>query len=116
MVLGKHLMKTWSSMQATRAPSSGEAEFYAIIEWTSRALGDQALMDDLEAKGEVKIRSDSTACRSISLRNGTGKPSHLQVKYLWLQDAVLEACGRGEGEGYRKSKRLRNEVPHGTRD
>jgi hypothetical protein len=47
LVLGKHLVKSWSSTQATLALSSGEAEFYAIIEGASRSLGVQALMEDM---------------------------------------------------------------------
>jgi len=90
LVIGKHIVKTWSSTQATRALSSGEAEFYAIIEGASRALGVQALMDDMGYTCKIKIRSDSSAGRAISLRKGTGKVRHLQVKYLWIQDALFE--------------------------
>jgi hypothetical protein len=90
VVLGKHLIKSWSSTQATRALSSGEAEFYAIIEGASRALGIQALMDDMGFTCSVRMKSDSSAGRAISLRKGTGKLRHLQVKYLWIQDALFE--------------------------
>jgi hypothetical protein len=90
MVLGKHLVKSWSTTQSTIALSSGEAEFYAIVEGASRALGVQALMDDMGMKVELVILSDSSAGRSISLRKGTGKMRHLQVKFLWLQDATFE--------------------------
>ena len=47
-------------------------------------------MDDMGMKVEIKILSDSSAGRSISLRKGSGKLRHLQVKYLWLQDATFE--------------------------
>ena len=47
-------------------------------------------MDDLGFECRVKIKSDSSAGRSISLRKGTGKLRHLQVKYLWIQDALFE--------------------------
>jgi hypothetical protein len=90
VVLGKHIVKTWSSTQATRALSSGEAEFYAIIEGASRGLGIQALMDDLGFEVKLRMKSDSSAGRAISLRKGTGKLRHLQVKYLWIQDALFE--------------------------
>jgi hypothetical protein len=90
LVLGKHLVKTWSSTQATRALSSGEAEFYAIIEGASRALGVQALMDDMGFECKIVMKSDSSAGRSISLRKGTGKVRHLQVKFLWIQDALFD--------------------------
>ena len=36
------------------------------------------------------MKSDSSAGRAISLRKGTGKVRHLQVKYLWIQDALFE--------------------------
>ena len=87
VVLGKHLIKNWSSTQSTIALSSGEAEFYAIVEGASRGLGVQALMDDLGMKVEIKVLSDSSAGRSISLRKGSGKLRHLQVKYLWLHSS-----------------------------
>jgi hypothetical protein len=90
VVLGKHLIKSWSSTQATRALSSGEAEFYAIIEGASRGLGVQALMEDMGFTCALRMKSDSSAARSISLRKGTGKLRHLQVKYLWIQDALFE--------------------------
>ena len=92
VILGKHLIKSWSTTQSTIALSSGEAEFYAIVEGASRALGIQALMYDMgmSSKIEVRIKSDSSAGRAISLRKGTGKMRHLQVKYLWLQDATFE--------------------------
>ena len=90
VVLGKHLIKSWSSTQATRALSSGEAEFYAIIEGASRGLGVQALMEDMGFICTLRMKSDSSAARSISLRKGTGKLRHLQVKYLWIQDAMFE--------------------------
>jgi hypothetical protein len=92
VTLGKHLIKSWSSTQSTIALSSGEAEFYAIVEGASRALGIQALMDDMgmNSRIEIRIKSDSSAGRAISLRKGTGKMRHLQVKYLWLQDATFE--------------------------
>ena len=47
-------------------------------------------MDDLGFECQVRIKSDSSAGRSISLRKGTGKLRHLQVKYLWIQDALFE--------------------------
>ena len=88
--MGKHLIKSWSSTQSTIALSSGEAEFYALVEGASRALGIKAMMDDMGMSIEVELKSDSSAGRAISMRKGTGKMLHLQVKYLWLQDATYE--------------------------
>ena len=67
-VLGKHLIKSWSSTQSTIALSSGEAGFYAIVEGASRSLGIKALMDDMGMEVEVVLKSDSSAGRAIRLR------------------------------------------------
>ena len=90
VVLGLHCIKTWSSTQSTIALSSGEAEFYALIEGASRSLGIQALMDDMGFEASICLRSDSSSGRSISLRKGTGRVRHLQVKFLWIQDALFD--------------------------
>ena len=47
-------------------------------------------MDDLGFEVKLRMKSDSSAGRAISLRKGTGKLRHLQVKYLWIQDALFE--------------------------
>ena len=39
---------------------------------------------------KIKMKSDSSAGRAVSLRNWTGKVRHFQVKYLWIQDALFE--------------------------
>ena len=90
VVLGSHCVKTWSSTQSTIALSSGEAEFYALIEGASRSLGIQSLMDDMGFEMNIRLKSDSSSGRSISLRKGCGKIRHLQVKYLWLQGEVFD--------------------------
>jgi len=90
VVLGLHCVKTWSSTQSTIALSSGEAEFYALIEGASRSLGIQSLMDDMGFDTNIILKSDSSSGRSISLRKGCGKVRHLQVKYLWIQNEVFD--------------------------
>ena len=90
MVLGKHCIKSWSTTQASRALSSGEAEFYALVEGASRCMGVKALMEDLGWIVSVKLLTDSSTGKSISMRKGCGKIRHLETKYLWLQDAVFD--------------------------
>ncbi len=90
MVLGRHLIKSWSTAQSTIALSSGEAEFYALVEGASRSLGVQALMEDMGMVAKVVLKSDSSAGKAISLRKGTGKLRHVQVKYLWIQQETYE--------------------------
>ena len=50
MTVDGGLVKTWSSMQATVAQSSGEAEYYAVVRAAAEALGLQAIMRDLRGK------------------------------------------------------------------
>ena len=46
-MLGKHLLRTWSAIQATIAFSSAEAEFYALVEGATRGIGLQAVLEEL---------------------------------------------------------------------
>ena len=46
-MLGKHVLKTWSTTQPTVSLSSGEAEFYGVVKAAGLALGQQSLLNDL---------------------------------------------------------------------
>ena len=96
MCLGGHCVKSWASTQAILAISSGEAEFYALVEGASRALGGQSLCRDLGRDVKIKLFTDSSAAKGIAHRNGIGKMRHLETKYLWIQDVIknreLEVC------------------------
>jgi len=83
------LIKSWSSRQATRALSSGEAEFYASSKAAIEVLGLESLMKDLGWPIESKrVLADSDACRGVASRRGVGKVRHIELKRLWLQEAV----------------------------
>ena len=62
--------------------SSGEAEYYAIVKAAAGALRIQALAADMGWSVEVQLLVGSNASRS-----GVGRVRHLQVRYLWVQDA-----------------------------
>ena len=47
LMLGKHLIKSWSSTQASVSLSSGEAEFYGVAKASGICLGYQSLAKDL---------------------------------------------------------------------
>ena len=80
--------KTWSSMQATVAQSSGEAEDYAMIQAAAEALGMQSVMRDLGWEARIRLWVDSSAAKSMASRIGIGRVRHMEVKFLWLQEAV----------------------------
>ena len=80
-------VKTWSSTQGSIATSSGEAEYYALIKAAAEGLGIQALAEDLGWKLKLRIFVDSSAAKSIAARIGLGRVRHMEVKYLWAQEA-----------------------------
>ena len=88
MVLNGACLKTWSTTQAVRALSSGEAEYYAALKGASMALGFRSMSADLGENVRITLRIDSSAALGIGGRQGLGKLRHLETGYLWLQDIV----------------------------
>ena len=80
-------MQSWSSTQGTIALSSGEAEYYALVKAAAEGLGIQALAQDLGYDVKVRLWVDSEVAKSIVSRLGLGKVRHMEVKYLWAQEA-----------------------------
>jgi len=70
------------------AQSSGEAEYYALVRAASESLGMQSLMRDMGWGAKIRLLVDSSAAKSIASRTGLGKLRHLEIKFLWLQEAV----------------------------
>ena len=82
--------------------SSVEAEYYAMVEAATRAMGVKSLTEELGVRAEITLFTDSSGAKSFSSRRGAGKVRHIEVKWLWLQEAVR--AGRvtlavGEGLG-----------------
>ena len=87
-MLGKHLIKSWSTTQAPISLSSGEAEFYGVVKASSVALGYQAMLADLGHQLAVRVWTDSTATMGICGRRGLGKLRHIDTQCLWIQQKV----------------------------
>ena len=68
--------------------SSAEAEYYALVEGAVRALGLQSMMRELGIEVDVVLATDSSAAKSFSSQRGLGRMRHIEVKNLWLQEAV----------------------------
>ena len=88
IMVGSHLLKSWSSTQSSVALSSGEAEFYGAVKAAGYGIAYQSLLQDLGVKMPVSVFSDSSAAIGIASRQGLGKLRHLDVHTLWLQQAV----------------------------
>ena len=88
MVLGKHLIRHYSSTQATISLSSGEAELHGIAKAASYGIGLRSLMRDLGYALEVEILSDAVAAIGIARRRGVGNIRHLDTTDLWIQERI----------------------------
>ena len=88
LMLGAHLLKSWSSTQPSISLSSGEAEYYGVVKASGIALGQQSLMADLGIKVGVRVWTDSAAAVGICGRSGLGKLRHVQTHTLWVQERV----------------------------
>ena len=82
------ILKSWSSTQATVAMSVGEAEYYSLVKAAAEGLGIQSVMNDLGWGVKVRIWVDSATAKSVASRIGMGKIRHMEVKFLWVQEAV----------------------------
>ena len=74
--------------QATRALGTAEAESYAVVTGSAEALGKQSMMTDLGMSAQVRVWTDSNAAKAIGSRRGFGKTRHVELKFLWLQEAT----------------------------
>ena len=91
MQVGVHLVQHWCRRQPVIALSSGEAELYSAVCGLTRALGVVNIGRELRgpAWGEPIVHEvDASACKSILLRKGAGGLKHIEVKQLWVQEAV----------------------------
>ena len=85
-------VKHWNSTQATIASSVGEAENYALVTAAAEGLTMVALGRDLGYELSLRIWVDSTTAKAIVTRLGLGKVRHMEVKFLWAQEALRRIC------------------------
>ena len=67
--LGSHCIKTWSSTQSSPALSSCEAEYYALVDGATRALGIQEAARELGIVADqlvVEAQTDSSGAKSYA--------------------------------------------------
>ena len=86
---GPHSLKTWATSQSTIALSSGEAELYAMTKMAVQIKGVMSLAKDFDLDFKGIVRTDPTAAIGISHRSGLGgRTRHIQLQFLWIQDAL----------------------------
>ena len=92
ILLGEHLIKSWSSTQKVTALSSGEAEYYAIVKGAAQGIGIRSMLKDFQVNEAsnryIEVKEDSSAAKGIAARKGLGKLKHVDIKELWIQEKV----------------------------
>ncbi len=88
LMLGTHLLKSWSSTQTSISLSSGEAEFYGVVKASGVSLGYQALLRDVGLNLPIRVWTDSSATIGICGRQGLGKLRPVDTQSLWIQQRV----------------------------
>ena len=89
LMVGQHCLKHSSNLQSTVSLSSGEAEYYALIKASSAGMGMRAMFEEWGISLDIKVLSDSSAARGTVSRRGLGKTRHIQTRYLWVQEKVV---------------------------
>ena len=66
-MIGRHVIRTWSSTQPSVTLSSGEAEFYGLVKAAGEGLGHRSIMRDFGLSVPVRVWTDSSAALGISI-------------------------------------------------
>ena len=94
--VGIHVLGCWSCTQSIIALSSAESEYVAIVRGSAEGIGLRSVCEDFRTEMKLRVWTDSSAARSICLRQGIGHVKHLSTKILWVQQRVkkkeLEVC------------------------
>ena len=88
LMIGSHLLKSWSSTQGVVSLSSGEAEFYGVTKAAGIGLGYQSLLEDLGVAAGIRVWTDSSATLGICGRQGLGKFRHIDTRSIWLHQKL----------------------------
>jgi len=90
LMIGSHLIKSWSSTQTVIALFSGEAEYYGMVKAAAQGIGAKAMLLDfgVDIKEPIDVMSDASAAIGIAQRRGMGKVRHIETNQLWLQERV----------------------------
>ena len=86
-----NLVESKVRAQKSIALSSGESEFVAMVAGSSEGLLVRRLWNKMTGmQCTMKVRSDSSAARSMVQRQGIGRVRHLDASLLWIQQKEKE--------------------------
>ena len=87
---GGHLVDSWVASDQVRALSSGEAELYGIVDGSARGIFTKHMYEEMVRNINIDVETDSTGAVGMCSRTGVGKTRHIQVRWLWIQDAIRD--------------------------
>ena len=93
IMLGCHLIKSWSRTQDSVTLSSAEAELVALGKLAMEVLGIRSMCSEwcmMDSQPVSKLYADASAALSIAKRQGAGKMRHINVESLWLQEKEIQ--------------------------
>ena len=90
VMIGCHLIKSWSSTQKSITLSSAEAELIAAVKMTAELIGVTQFAFDWNTFLRGRFHVDSRAAIGIANRSGNGKMRHVKVGNLWIQEKVAD--------------------------
>ena len=108
---GEHLVDSWVASDQVRALSSGEAELYGVVDGSARGIFTKHMDEEMGRTINIDVETDWTAAIGMCSRTGFGKTRHIQVRWLWIQDAIRDKVVR-----QRKVRGTENEADMGTKD
>ena len=80
-------------MQKAIALSSGKSEFVAVVAGCSDGMLIKHLLNKMTGGNcMMKVRTDSSAARSMVQRQGIGRVRHLDASLLWVQQKESESA------------------------
>ena len=89
LMVGSHLIRTYSTTQSIIAKSSGESELYAVVRASTEGLGIPTLLKVFGMHfAKVRLEMDASAAVGMAQRTGLNKVRHFEVDVLWIQDQV----------------------------
>ena len=114
IMLGHHMIKSWSTTQTVIALSLGEAEYYSMVKGGSVGLGVQAMLTEIGVPLNLVLKCDASAAVGIVMRRGLGRVRHIDLSQLWLQEKVAQGGLKVHKVKTGEKKRCAHEVLRGS--
>ena len=83
-----------SRRQTVVVTSSAEAEYHSLAAGLQEALAARSILQELGETVEIEVKCDPSAARAMANKVGLGRTKHVDVKYLWVQQAIQHRFAR----------------------